>query len=79
MTSTKRHCSDEALRHHINQIRQQHKQAVENVAWLSEPNPVYACGTPVSRGDVFKLRKLNEARVAKLSDYLTKHESRNND
>lgn len=41
-------------------------RAVENVAWLSEPNPKWACGEPVTKSDIAHLLKLNQRIVTEL-------------
>lgn len=36
-----------ASRHYRSRCRNELRQAQENIDWLSEPNPVWSCGTPV--------------------------------
>lgn len=41
--------------------RLHHMQRIE---WLSEENPVFACGTPVSKSDVFNLLQASKQALA---------------
>lgn len=43
-----------------------YQRAASNVAWLSGPNPKWACGTPVTGSDIEHFLKLNRRIVTEL-------------
>lgn len=43
-----------------------YQRAIENIAWLSAPSPTWACGTPVTRSDIYHFLELNRRNAERL-------------
>lgn len=65
------HASPEAIRYRRRQVRKQYVHSKEAIEWLSEPNPVYSCGTPVSKHDVQAMLTTHRLQIA----YIEKHQA----
>ena len=63
-----------ASRHYRSLCRKELRQAQDNIAWLSEPNPVWSCGTPVAPSDRESLLSINRETVNYITSYLTRSE-----
>lgn len=40
-------------------VRERYDRALENIEWLTAPNPTWACGTPLSRSEIENLLQVN--------------------
>lgn len=63
--------SPEAIRYRRRQVRKQYVHSHEAIEWLSEPNPVYSCGTPVSKSDIESFLGTHRRQIA----FIEKHQS----
>lgn len=61
-----------AASHHIGRCRRELRQAQDNIAWLSEPNPAWSCGTPVPQSAREQLLQMNRDAVEYYTSYLSR-------